>query len=229
MVFMHEVETQNKILEEMKKRRRELRNERKKEEREAMRGLIHSLEQLVDYGGFIKEAVEETVFNFYPPGVAINAEKYSPIGPGFCYVADRVEDAYFDLERYSDYYFDEESEPCEESNPEFVKWAIDQVARIETEKYKCAKTEPFWKNWDLSRETKNALKKLNALDERVLYLSCGMGKADKLTAGEIAKLSEFSCDAAYIERVLETIEDTMGLSEWGGVEFMHICETQRTR
>lgn len=229
MVFMHEVETQNKILEEMKKQKRELRREQKKEEREVMRGLIHSLEQLVDYGGFIKEAAEEKVFEFYPPSVAINAEKYCPIGSGFCYVADAVEVAYFDLERYSDYYFDEESEPYEESNAEFVKWAINQVARIESEKYKSAKMDPFWKNWDLSRETRIALKKLNALDERVLYLSCGMGKADKLTAGEIAKLPEFSCDEAFIERVLETIEDTMWLSEWGSVEFMQICETQRTR
>lgn len=229
MVSMHEVEEQNKILEEMKNQRRDLKIERKKEEREAGRILIHSLEPLLDFGGFIQETAEETIFEFYPPCVAIHTEKYFPIDHGFCYVADAVEKAYFDLDRYSDFYFGLDCEPYEEADADFVKWAIDQIARIESEKYKTAKPEPFWTNWDLSRDTKIALKKLNALDERVLYLSCGMGQTDKLSASDIAMLPEFSCPGSFIARVLDNIEETMDLCEWGNIEFMTVCETHRTR
>lgn len=53
--------------------------------------LLHGLENLADLGGFIREEVEDEIFNLYPSIVAEKIEKYCPLGKGFWDVADAIE------------------------------------------------------------------------------------------------------------------------------------------
>lgn len=197
-------------------------------ERAHQKMLLRGLENLSDLGGFIKEQIEDEIYDLYPSIVATMTEKYCPLGPGFWDVADAIENAIKETDKYADYVFDEDGDPYEVPNPEFDEWVINQIARITTENNKCGKSY-FWSGWKLTRETRKALMRLNALDERVLYLFYGIDEKHKLTAKQISELPEFSCTEEYINKVIEAVEKTLNRCEWGNEEFIQVCDAHRTR
>ena len=190
--------------------------------------LLHGLENLADLGGFIREEVEDEIFNLYPSIVAEKIEKYCPHGKGFWDVADAIEIAIEEMDKYAEFDFDEDGDPFVIPDPEFEEWVVDQVARITSENIQ-NESGDFWISWDLTRETKKALMELNALDERILFLSSGIGKENKLTAKEIAELDEFACSEEYIIKVIDAIEKILNCCEWGKEEFEQVCATHRSR
>jgi hypothetical protein len=187
--------------------------------------MLRGLEGLAELGGFIKEEIEAEICEVYPSTVFLKTEKYCPLGPGFWEVADATERAYRETEKYVEY--DEDSDPFELPNLEFDGWVIDQVARITAENLGNEKSS-FWMDWGLSGRVGRALMQLNALDERILFLSSGI-EGDKLTAKQISELPEFSCSEEYIQKVLNAIELTLAHGDWGDCEFEKICDAHRSR
>ena len=202
--------------------------EMSEKERAQKKLLLRGLENLSELGGFIKEQIEDSIYELYPSIVVSKTENYCPLGPGFWNVADSVELAVKNTGKYVVYEFDEKGEPYVVSDSEFEEWLIDQVARIETEKIRKEKGS-FWLEWKLSRETKRVLMNLNALDERILFLSSGIGNGEKLDAIQIAALPEFSCSEEYINCVMDVIDRTINHCEWGNNEFNQVCDEHRSR
>lgn len=190
--------------------------------------MLRGFENLSGLGGFIKEQIEEEINELYPSIVISKTKKHCPLGPGFWDVADAVEIAERETGFYTEYVIDEYGELDEIPDPEFEEWLVDQVARIETEKFRY-EMGSFWLDWELTKETKMVMTKLNALDERVLYLSSGVGNMEKLSALQIAELPEFSCSENYISKVMDANERVLSNCEWGLEEFYQVCNEYRTR
>lgn len=197
-------------------------------ERAKIKLLLRGLENLLGLGGFIKEQIEEEIYELYPSIVISKTKKHCPLGPGFWNVADAVEIAERETIFYTEYVFDENGEPDEVPNSGFDEWLVDQVAKIEIEKYRNEKSS-FWLDWEFTKETKMIMMRLNGLDERVLYLSSGVGNVKKLNALEIAELPEFSCSEKYISKVINAIEKQMNYCEWSNDEFNQVCNEHRSR
>ena len=192
------------------------------------RTLMRGLENLSDLGGFISEEIEDRIYELYPSEVVSKTLAYCPLGPGIWDVLSAVEKAQESIDDViEERLYDESEDYSGDSETEAYEWMIDQIARLETERVRSGK-KFFWQNWELSRETKRALKELNALETRVLALSKGVDSEEKLDAGQIAKLSEFQCREEFIVKVLEMIKHKIRYPGWSNVESSQACDAHRS-
>lgn len=183
---------------------------------------ICGLENLISLGGFIKEQIEDEIAKIYP-GIVIRAtEKYCPYGPGFCHVADIVEESLLENDRYRFV------NPKDFPNRLFDEWFANQIARLETEKYFGEKS-CLWSDWDLSKEIRNALKQLNALEERVLFFVSGLSGQEEMSVSQIAELPEFDCRPEFIHYIIKAIDMAFDDCTWGNKEFIESCELYKSK
>ena len=185
------------------------------------KNILSGMESLMDLGGFIEEVLDEELRELYPENVITIAKKYCPSGEGICSIADVIEKDLYYYNKYLEIEYDEDGDEYLIPDPEFQEWAADQMARLTAKKF-INKENNFWNSWKLTRETRKALESLNALDERILDLVCGFEKK-KMTAKEISELPEFSCSEYYIERILDTIDNSMNQNKRVNEEFMKEC------
>lgn len=102
------------------------------------------------------------------------------------------------------------------------EWYLEQVARCAVKRRENGDSS-FWQSWELSRATKKNMYTLNALEERVLYLTIGMETGKSLTSEEIAMLPEFRCNELLIRVVGEVIMEKMSYPSASKKEFINIC------
>lgn len=197
-------------------------------EKKKKKMLLKGIEKLSDLGGFIKEEIEDEINELYQNDVLEITEKYFPLGAGFCDVADAVENAIKNANKYADIEYDEYGETYLFQYSGFDEWAIDQIARLTAEKFKNEKNS-FWISWNLTRETRKALQGLNALDERILYLISGINNKNKLTAKQISELPEFSCKEEFITTVIDVIETSFKHFKNANDDFEKECNAHRLR
>ena len=161
-------------------------NERKK-------ALARGNEKLLGLGGFIADQIKRDAYDSYKSAVIKAVDNHISYGPGFWEVADATEAV---------------SESLPRRDQDFRDWVLDNVARLETDRYRSGKGY-FWKEWNVSVPMASNLSKLNALDERILSLSLGLDNGKEMTKEEIAVLSEFDCPVDYIDRVLGDLEEVL--------------------
>ena len=90
----------------------------------------------------------------------------------FYSILEEVERAITEIGNYNTYRLGEEEVLDIASNMDFVEWYIDQSARIASERV-LTQQRSFWNDWCLSSGARRGLKKLNILEERILYLREG--------------------------------------------------------
>lgn len=191
--------------------------------------ILKGLEGLIELDGFIKEEIEDQFADVYPGHILTYAEKYYPIGPGFCELANATLEATGYIFRYNLIIEDETTSETIEfrADDEFQKWMEEQVTRLQAEKIKHG-NKNFWKNWKLSHSAKSVLKEFNALEERVLCLADGLDGKEPMSTLQIAQLPEFSCKEIYISAVLNYVRKNIA-KKIKTENFKQICEEQRTK
>lgn len=197
-----------------------------KREKERIRRVLGGIENLVELGGFIEEEIKEEICSMYYDEVISYTEKYCSIGPGFFEVADAVEQAMDQSDKYEKINANSCKNPFVVLDTEFQEWLLSQVARIESEKVK-KKEKSFWSDWKLTPITKRVLQKFNAVEERVLYLSHGVAEEEAMSAEQIAAMPEFSCGPEYIEKIIKIIENELKCSKWCNQEFHQVCDAMK--
>ena len=180
------------------------------EDKQHKKRQIESLKNIYDMGGFFKKSITKEIKEMYIEEIISITEKYCPLGPMFCRVADAVLETSENLSKYNFAIEGEDGNVIYFSiDLEFEDWLLEQAARIGTNKIKNGK-ESFWNNWNISRSTKSVLNNLNVVEEEILILSKGLGKKKALTALQIAQLPEFACKREYIEAVLNYVYRSLG-------------------
>lgn len=194
----------------------------KRQKREQLRGM----EELVSQGGFFRETIMNEIAEVLDEEVLNLVEKQCEIGTGFWYVADEVEKAANDEERFEEENSGNNSWAQRKKDGIFRKWQLEQVARCSKEKFLSGQGY-FWDGWKMSVGARMALGRMNSLDERILYLTYGLDGKGKRSAAEIAALPEFNCPISYIEKLQNSVQ---GILKIGGreQEFARNCENYST-
>lgn len=197
---------------------------------------LYSTVNLIRLGGFIGECIEDALYDLFDESVIEKTLHYCDFGPGFRQVLCAVNEAMKTMYgKYGKICTHEQTETKELSeneisnilidiyglnvdyeaagrdvraDSEFTDWAADQIARLEAKKIH-GNEENVLKKHTFPRKVRKALMQLNALDERILYLSGSWNENGKMDAGQIAALPEFSCDVSFIEAVLEAVMKTI--------------------
>ena len=173
-----------------------MRDDREIQEKKA---LYRGLEKHVGLGGFIAEQIELDAYELFSDDVIEAVDKHITYGPGFWEVADATYDV-----------SDSISECCAFSHhdKDFEDWTLDNVARLEAERYRSGKGY-YWMNLNAPIMIKRKLSRLNALEEKILFLSLGLCGDEEMTKEEIALLPEFECPVEYVERILGGIDESL--------------------